>query len=151
MAYERSGMVIRYENAYPQQTTNSLLIVFGDINFTAQKVTGEKVYHYLTSRNVWFVSKCPRSAVSGMPILFYQSGVGFRGTATVANIGRTSASDGKDFSMIPLGSYPTKITLRNLHTFADPLDPRPLLQELSFVTNKKYWGHAFRNSPGLSR
>lgn len=128
---------------------HALLIVFGDIEFGAQKISGDTIYEYLTSRDVWFVPRLPRGAEPGMAILFYQSGVGFRGSAVVANVTSTSGVDSKQFGLVPLDLYPIKISLSSLRTFHAALDPRPLLEQLSFVANKTYWGHSFRYSPRL--
>lgn len=145
MSNDTVESVQRDKSLRPKQ---ALLVVFGDIDFP-RKVRADKVYEYLTSRNAWFVSRHPRGFEPAMPVLFYQSGIGFRGTAVVDAVGKTSQDDRKEYGLIPLDAYPTKIILRDLHTFASPVDPRPLLRHLSFVTNKVYWGHSFRTSPRL--
>lgn len=126
---------------------DALLVVFGDLNVGNKIIRGNTVYDYLTQRSAWFVGRIPRSATTGMPALFYQSGQGFRGIAIIDEITRTSQSDTKDFGLIPLAIYPVKITLKSFRTFPVTIDPRPLIPKLSFVSNKTYWGHSFRFSP----
>lgn len=127
----------------------ALLVVFGDIDFATPKISGHTVYDYLASKSVWFVPRSPHGVEVGTPVLFYQSGVGFRGTASVGSIVPSSSTDRKNFGLIPLDLYPTKINLCDLRTFLEPIDPRPILQQISFISNKTYWGHSFRYSPRL--
>ena len=133
-----------------EEFEHALLIVYSDIEGQNGPVSAANVYKMLMARNLWFTPRLPRKPVTiGMPCLFYESGSGFRGAATLNGVDKTSVQDQSAFSSIPLRMYPYKLLLSAVRSFDTPLDPRPILNDLSFVSNKIYWGHSFRFSPRL--
>jgi hypothetical protein len=127
---------------------HALLIAFGGLEFSNAGITADRLYESLISRGVWLTSRVPTSVQTGTDLLFYQSRRGFRGTATLAEVSQTMYSDwqlpGDAFRLFPI-----KLMLTNVHTFAKPLEMKPLANALSFVPNKKYWGQAVQNTPRI--
>lgn len=128
---------------------HALLIVFGDIDGEHGRIPADTIFQSLLAQNVWFTARVPAKAVDGVYCVFYQSGKGFQATAKISGIEGTTSVDRIRFSGIPLDYYPVKIGLVSVRRFSKPIDPRPLLARLSFVSNKVYWGHSFRYSPRL--
>jgi hypothetical protein len=83
-----------------------------------------------------------------MKILFYQAGTGFRGTATLREVAKTRPADW-DFPGYGFRLFPIKLLLDDIETFLEPIDMKPLVQDLGFVTNKRRWGHAVQMTPRL--
>ena len=127
----------------------ALLVVFGSLGDGDLRLSGDAIYRTLAANNLWFVARIPRDLTPGTPTLFYESKIGFRGTAILDSIGRTTADDQSLVGRIPIKLYPYKLVLERWHDFAIPVDPRPHLAQLSFVSNKKHWGHSFRSSPRI--
>jgi hypothetical protein len=81
----------------------------------------------------------------GSYVLCYQNGAGFRGHAAIGEIADDApdAPFGKDSFL----SFSQRLSLVETKRFSVPLDPRPMVDALDFISNKRYWGHAFRTTP----
>jgi len=123
----------------------ALLIVYGEF----RRLTADTILQAFVSNKYWVTSRMPTGWALGMQVLFYQSGAGFTASGSLIGVG---ASRGEDWQLpypASISLFPIKLSLDEVDIFPAPVSIRPLLEKLSFVTNKKYWGAAFRRSPRL--
>jgi hypothetical protein len=121
------------------------LIAFGDIAGLSTRIPGDVVFARLFDAGLWYTARRSRILTPGGRVLFYQNRVGFRGHAAIEKI----ADDAHD---APFGhdhflSLSQRLSLVETTRFATPLDPRPMVDSLDFISNKTHWGHSFRNTP----
>lgn len=131
-------------------TASALLIAFGDLYAPSGTVVpGRQVLLSLLNANMWLTNRMPLRARTPINCLFYQSGVGIVARARVTGAGSANSVPLSAAPGIPEGWFAMALTLEDVDIFNRPLDVRPFIQQLSFVSDKKYWGHAFRSTPRL--
>jgi hypothetical protein len=126
---------------------NYFLIAFGDIEGASTKIPADVVFARLFDAGLWYTTRYSRVLTLGGRVLFYQNGTGFRGHAVIGEI----ADDAKDapFGQDHFLSFSQRLSLVETTRFPVPVDPRPIVDALDFITNKTYWGHAFRTTPRM--
>jgi hypothetical protein len=124
-----------------------MLLAFGDLARPDGTVDrSERIADALLGEGLWFTTLNPR-ALTGTPTLFYRNGHGIIGHAKVREI--TTATP-RDVSVAlgyqaPFLRY--TLHLSNVQRAAKPLALGDLVDSLTFVSNKKYWGGSFRRTP----
>ena len=82
--------------------------------------------------------------------MFYQSGAAVRGYASVAQVDEANDNDRVEMlSRNGLHEVVTRIGLVDTHEFTKPICVAPLVDQLDFVKNKRYWGHSVRTFPRI--
>jgi predicted RNA-binding protein len=119
---------------------------FGDLATNGHKVAAAKVFEILVSRDRWYLSNRPQALGRGAHLLLYQNGKGVRAFATVEDLLEGTSED------FPLPHslrelFTTTVVLAKTVEFDPPINLRPLVDQLRFITNKKYWGQSLRLSP----
>jgi len=122
-----------------------ILMAFGKIEGQNARISAGSIFGQLFDAGVWYTTRPSRVLAPGARVLFYQNGAGFRGHAVIDAVV-------DDALETPLGgglfvAFSQRISLVQMHKFKTALDPRPLVGALEFISNKKYWGHAFRSTP----
>jgi|GEM_PF-2878782 len=131
----------------PIEQRQHLILVFGDTRTDQRTVKAREILDELIKQDLWFLPRRSKHLKPGAELLFYQSGTGvvalatLRGTCDVVNADRALLQR--------LGIYylTTKLILANVRNFRRPIPLRPLVHDLTFVTNKEYWGHSLRFTP----
>jgi hypothetical protein len=127
-----------------------LLLVFGDLESKMGVVRGDKVFDRLIAQAVWLVTRVPRAAQKADAVaLFYQNRVGFRAAARIVGTRDATAADLAILGLGPSAFLRKTLQLSIVKKFPQVLPMGPLVERLSFVSNKKYWGHALRSSPRI--
>lgn len=125
-----------------------LLLVFGDLVSADGTIAASHIFDRLVQRSFWLASRIPKPvALAPFPAIFYRSGDGFVATANVVQIEPASMSDIGVLGRANPVHFAYKLRLEDTRIFQNPIPMAPLVNELSFVSNKKYWGHALRTSP----
>jgi hypothetical protein len=128
---------------------NSLLLAFGDLISSAGMVLpAAKIATVLLGSNRWFTTWMPaRAPEPGTPILFYQAKTGVVATAKVSSTATATASE----IIAALGYHEPMLRyswqLQGVKRFSPPIHFRGFVNQLSFITNKAYWGNALRMTP----
>ena len=119
------------------------LIVFGDlIGNDGRKVSGRSVFQQLFKANKWLFMSATRQLAPGDTLLFYQNRVGAVGEAKLVSIEAQSAR----LPGLDLAFY-TAVVLSDCQQYESPVSLRPLISDLAFIKNKRYWGQSLRSSP----
>ncbi len=124
---------------------NYYLIAFGNIEGANTKIPADSVFDRLFDAGLWYTTRPSRVLEPGGYVMFYQNGAGFRGYAKITGID-DSASEAP-FGHDPYFTFSQRISLGDAERFAEPIDPRPLVASLDFISTKIQWGHAFRSTP----
>ena len=120
------------------------LVAFGDIEGATHFVSAEEVFKRLFHNAMWLITRPSRAISPGTRILFYQNGLGFKGHAIADEISdNRSTPFGTDIFL----SFSQQLRLKECYEFIKPVSASSLLNNLGFITNKKYWGHSFRSTP----
>ena len=115
--------------------------------------TSTQIVEALAKNRVWLASSFTpfrRDYKRGDRILFYASGQGarcFLGHSEVA--GPTTDATAKDEKLaeqLGLDGFAERIPLTAVRLWQKPLQIRPLVQRLSFITDKRNWGLHFRQA-----
>lgn len=131
-----------------QPREEAILIAYGDIRMPdGELVRGRAILNSLLGSHYWLSSRAPKRWIVGQRVLFYQASTGFTAAARLVNVEPSRAVDWQ----LPgrLHKFPHKMILDDVQIFATPVEAKPLLIKLSFVINKKHWGHAFRYLPRM--
>jgi hypothetical protein len=130
-----------------------VLFVFGpltwlDTAMQKRKVSGEELFDDLSTRNVWFTAKTA-SVIPGTEALFYLKGRGVVAAATIADSSGKEQRDNILLHKYGLADYfQRRFTLDNVRRFPKPIDIRPLIPQLDFISNKgSHWGTSLRATP----
>lgn len=120
------------------------IIAFGEVEGPNTKISADQVFEGLFPKHLWYVTRTSL-LTPGMTILFYQSGKGFRATATLKELANVETN-------VLLGNrvfltFTKRLALENCKAFTAPIDVRDFVGKLDFISDKKYWGHAFRSTP----
>jgi len=131
-----------------KMTTNEsghAIIAFNDLEGPHGKLAADAVLRGLFANNAWYTTRSSRIIAPGTKILFYKSRSGFCASAIVVSIAldKTTRILGEQV----FGAFACRLELDGCRIFAAPVDVRTIVDALDFVTNKKYWGQAFRTTP----
>lgn len=127
-----------------------LLIVFGNLSSsTGTEFGGARILASLFSAGFWLTARLPLRLKLPIDALFYQSAVGVVAQARVVALRSTKSLKASPLPGLPIGMYPHVLDLEATHVFPKPIVVRNIAADLSFITNKVYWGHAFRYTPRL--
>lgn len=124
----------------------AILFAFGDLRFIDPAITADRLYQALIVNGIWLARRVPKNSTVPMSVLFYQSGAGFRATATLRDVMQSTSSDWR-FPGSGGRLFPVKLVLSDVISFSRVIDMREVLADLSFVPNKAKWGQAFQNTP----
>lgn len=122
----------------------AILIAFGDLQSSHGLVQASRVKRMLFDQKIWFVPKNNKSMIAGAKILFYQRSMGAIATADLIGVGRPSKEDAGALYQLGLSHFEVKLDIANVDEFLEPVSFRPLVEQLGFLTNKKYWGTSLR-------
>lgn len=122
------------------------LVTFSNGVGSAGPIPAGQIFSELINLGRWYLPR--RSSIAGgATILFYQAGVGIRGEATVLNVLEATQNDRDYLKKYGLFHLTVRLALGQQHVFEEPVSLAPLVNDLAFVTNKKYWGHSLRFTP----
>ena len=137
-------MTTMSKNAQGDGTTFSI-IAFGNVEGPQGIISGDTIFRELFAKSRWYTARASQAATPGTRVLFYQNGRGFRGTALIEGAQKRAIT-----TLAGRGLYMTfqqELILQECATFSEPLDIRPIINDLEFIANKRYWGHSFRSTP----
>jgi len=128
----------------------ALLVAFGDLfDRTGAIVRGRAILTALLGSGVWLTTRVPKAAVPPIAAAFYQTGIGVVACARVVGLRPTTSLVRVPLPDLPLKMFPTALDLDSVRLFERPVDVRSVLDQLSFIHNKKQWGQAFRYTPRM--
>lgn len=133
------------------ETREAILVTYGDLRNAVGRVriSAPAVLEALLSRGYWLSPRKPGRWKSGEIVLFYQAGLGFTATAKLVDV-KTACKADWPFPDIALPrEFSIKLSLDGSRVFPTPIDTKPLIERLAFVSNKTNWGTAFRPTPKL--
>ena len=113
----------------------------------AGNVSASRIFQDLMNQKVWFTVRKAKNLTADSVVVFYQSGTGVRGYATVTEILDNSKSDFETMQNLGLYQLRIRINLEDIVQFDDPVALGPMVDNLEFIANKKYWGHSVRGTP----
>jgi hypothetical protein len=129
------------------------IFVAGDIYDEARVIPAREICETLVDHEVWLIwreTPYQRDYRAGDRVLFYLARSGqsqFAGMAELAGDPEsTTREETRMADSLGLLGYDRKLRLRNIQRFRDGVGIRPLVAELTFIKNKKWWGHSFRQS-----
>jgi hypothetical protein len=123
---------------------DAFLLTFGN---GSSGVPADRIFRELIARDVWYFPKIAADLVQDSLLLFYQSGLGARGTASLVGVELTSEMDAPVLAELGLTGMKMRAKIRDAHEFVRPVALPPLVPELQFVGNKVHWGLYLRNTP----
>lgn len=124
-----------------------LLISFSGVRTERESIPGGTIFDDLMKRGTWYLPRGSKHLVPGATVLFYQSGVGIRGYASVTSAEGTSEADLPVLNRYGLGHLKVRLGLTNETIFDRAVPIGPMVERLDFVSNKVHWGHSVRTSP----
>jgi hypothetical protein len=121
------------------------IIAFGDIDGTQGTIKAEEVFDGLFPNDTWYIGRYLRAITPGTKLLFYQTRVGVRGAALVKDVvdEKTSVLFGRPVFL----TFDRRIVLADRREFNPPVNIRPVVENLDFITDKTYWGQSLRSTP----
>jgi hypothetical protein len=125
---------------------DALLLVFGDLDFGRGRLIGAEILKTLLKQRTWLVPRIPERLSLPIDAIFYQSAKGFMASARVVGMHRTTEDNEMN---LPASMFPVTLELKKVDIFAKPVEVKPLINGLTFISNKKHWGHSFRHSPRM--
>lgn len=136
-----------YESTMVANERSYILLSFSGSQNGNGTVSADTIYKNLMDQRIWFISRKPKYLVPGAVVLFYQSAMGVRGNATVAQVYDNSRADFEALENLGLYQLRFKLALSGIQKFEKPIPLGPMVHDLEFVANKKYWGHSVRGTP----
>lgn len=121
------------------------LIAFGDLEGPERRLAADSVFDGLFARREWYIARNAAVLSMGSRILFYQSGIGFRGTAVVVDVMKSQTTQILGCALYAAFSH--RLALGECSVFAHPVSARALIPALDFISNKVHWGQSFRTTP----
>jgi len=128
---------------------DQLLLVFGDLDTSGRRLFAPEILRTLLGACVWLTPRLPKALRLPTSAVFYMTGVGVVASARVVGVRPTKSLSVTPLPGLPLSMFPFTLDLADVKILEKPHDVRPLIDRLSFVSNKTYWGHGFRYSPRL--
>ena len=129
------------------------IFISADIYDEERLIPAREIYETLARRGVWLIWRATpyqRDYRAGDRVLFYLARSGqcqFAGTAELAGEPEPTTRGETDMAdSLGLIGYDRKLILRNAQRFREGIPIRPLIAELTFIKNKRWWGHSFRQS-----
>jgi hypothetical protein len=130
-----------------------LLFVFGplmwlDSHDVKRSISGLELFDDLTSRGVWFSSRLiPVSKPTAA--IFHLKKSGVIAAASIEGSSPPDESDAMLLSRYGLDNYfKCRFNVTSVRRFETPVDLKPLIPSLSFITNKgSHWGTVLRTTP----
>ena len=129
-----------------EKNSESYLLAFGDMQVGRSIIRAETLLNRFAEKGIWFVPRSRKSMHSGNLLLFYRSGTGFVACAQLRESLATTPSDRDDLAPLGLAHLNEKLIIDSFTRFKSPVGIRSIVNSLSFVTNKKYWGHSVRTN-----
>jgi hypothetical protein len=130
--------------------SRAVLVTFANgISANGVSVSSNRIFARLMAMKRWYLARPIRKQKTNMKALFYEAGAGFRGHATIKE---SFAVDGHDKAVLEQLGVPflkVRLDIDDIVIFEKPVPGAPHVHSLSFVSNKKHWGHSFRISPRL--
>jgi hypothetical protein len=123
------------------------MLAFSKSSTGSGLVRAARIFEDLLGRRVWYVPRRSKDLIVGTSVLFYQAGAGVRGTARVLALSDATAYDRNSLREYGLYHLNIRIDLSDIEVFAGPIRLGPIVDQLDFISNKKYWGHSLRLTP----
>lgn len=134
-------------------TQSHYILIAGDIYDDDHVVPARQIYDALVDRGLWLIwreTPYQREYQEGDRVLFYLARSGKCNIVGAAELvdGPEPADQEEMQAGDKLGliGYDRKLRLRKVQRFPEGVQIRPLIPELTFIKNKKWWGHSFRQS-----
>jgi hypothetical protein len=121
------------------------IITFGNLTTAGESISAERIFADLILERCWYITKFTKAQRVGSHVLLYQNGTGFRASSTVAEIRAESRT--QLFQVPILLGFTHRLALTDITVFPKAVALGPLVQQMTFITNKAYWGTALRSSP----
>ena len=132
------------------QRDAAILVAFSKGNSSSGlTVPSEFIFDKLMAMKRWYVPRGIPECSADIKIIFYEAKIGFRGYATIRKASTIDPSDRVVLDRLGVPFLKFRVEIDEIVTFEKPLPVGPHVDSLSFITNKKYWGNAFRTSPRL--
>ena len=124
-----------------------VLVAYSGSQGASGLVSATRIFDDLSRRNVWYTTRRAKGLNSGCTLIFYQAGLGITGYATVVEVSDNDRIDNEVLQNFGLYHLRFKIRLSNVIRFSVAVKLGPIVSDLDFITNKKYWGHSLRATP----
>ncbi len=125
----------------------TVLLAFSGSSTNSGNVPSGRIFDSLIGRAVWYVPRRSKDLVPESRVVFYEAKAGVRGYATIADVSDATPSDQGTLVQFGLYHLAIKLSLANIVVFSKAVHLGPLVHQLDFVSNKKYWGHSLRTTP----
>jgi hypothetical protein len=99
-------------------------------------------------KKVWYLPRMSRKLEIGDKLLFYQAREGVVGEATAALV--AASLESTDLGLLQglgLGFLTIRVELKDTVSYGEPVRLGPIVESLSFISNKQFWGHSLRSTP----
>jgi hypothetical protein len=126
---------------------HAVILVFGNLQADGQVIKADNIYRTLETSRAWYLPRGSGALKRTTRFLFYQNGSGLRGVATLKRLDPIDSTDRINMKTLGIEYFRVKLIFDSWRTFATPISLRPLVGELEFISNKKYWGHSLRGGP----
>jgi predicted RNA-binding protein len=134
-------------------TLSHYIFVAGDIYDEERLIRAKEICESLLRRRIWLIwreTPYQRDYRVGDRVLFYLARSGkcnFVGLAELDSEPEPATTEEIDMGeALGLIGYDRKVRLRNIRLFSESIPIRPLIEELTFIKDKRWWGHWFRQS-----
>ncbi len=124
-----------------------VLLAFSNSRNAAGVVPAGRIFEELMQNSIWYAPRRSRDLVQGATVLFYQAGSGARGHAQIVTVADATATEQPRLHNYGLYHLSVKLHLTDIVLFARPVTLAPIVSQLEFVANKRYWGHSLRSTP----
>jgi len=128
-----------------------ILLAFGNTitwkSLQASNVSGNDIFDKLFRKGQWYVRSNRKALVPGERLLFYQKRLGFRGCGRLIEVSGVTSEDTGQLNSLGINWFTIRLALADCHEFKHPIALKPLVQDLDFVSNKKFWGQSVQNTP----
>jgi hypothetical protein len=126
-----------------------VLVAFSNATSLNGNISASKIFNDLMLERTWYLPRSSRYLIPNeTTIVFYQSGAGVCGYASVLDVAEATEGERALLSArFGLPRITTKVRLGSIQIFVLPVPLGPLAKDLQFVANKVHWGHSVRTSP----
>ncbi len=127
--------------------TDALIVVYGPLSCASGPVSASTVLQSLFDRSMWFFSARSRYLVPNTPLLFYETRRGITAIGRVGTVENVGQGDTAFLNSWGISNYKIKISLKKTRVLPAVISMLPIIDQLDFIRNKRYWASYLQRSP----
>lgn len=121
------------------------LTCFGKLTAGNVTLSADDVFDLLFDARRWYLPRTHRATTVASLMIFYQNGRGARGSAKVAR--QRELGDRFLLPSVFRSQFTVSLVLQDCVRFESAVSLKELIDQLDFITDKRYWGQSLRSSP----